>query len=556
MSDPGGFALQPVHEIGHHPRPSSAHAAGGARLDPRAGEARPVTRAVAAMPTILVVGIVHNLEGLREVGQLQRARWSGLTTSAARWGASLVLVGHSTADVDAASAIARLKDAPATGAIPVLHAATPEAGCPGCRADVCLPAGARPGQLARVAGVLLDLHETRALARAGRPQAGVPSTSERLESLGRLTGGIVHDFNNLLFVITGQIELARRALDPAHPAGARLVPALQAAERAAALTRQLLAFSRGSTPEPRLLDLNAVVIQLDRMLRRVIGEEIEIEVRLGKGLGRVRADRTQMEQLLLNLALNARDAMPGGGRLTIETCDVRIDEGDRFSSAPPGRHVLLAVADEGVGIDMETQKHIFEPFFTTKPEGVGSGIGLATVHGIVDQAGGAIHVESEPGAGTTFRVYLPCADDSAEAPAPTPDPAGPSGGSETVLVAEDSEPVREVTRELLASLGYSVLLAARGEEALSIARAHPGPIDLLLTDVVMPGLRGGSLADQVAATRPGIHVLFMSGHGEVEPAGSRAPGRADAVLRKPFDPDRLARAVRQSLDATGPRGVF
>jgi CheY-like chemotaxis protein len=256
-----------------------------------------------------------------------------------------------------------------------------------------------------------------------------------------------------------------------------------------------------------------------------------------------------MEQLLLNLALNARDAMPGGGHLTIETSDVQIDEGDPLSPAPAGRHVLLAVSDEGVGIDTETQKHIFEPFFTTKPLGVGSGIGLATVHGIVEQAGGSIRVESQPGVGTTFRVYLPCADEPAEAPAPAPDPAGPVGGSETVLVAEDSEPVREVAGAMLGGLGYTVLLASRGEEALAIARAHPGPIDLLLTDLVMPGLRGDSLAEQVAATRPGIRVLFMSGSDAAEPAGARrGPGCAEPVLRKPFDHDRLARAIRQSLD--------
>ena len=544
MSDPGGFALNPAQQLGHRPRRSSAGNSGEARPDLPADEARPAPRRDSAMPTILVVGIVDNLVGLRDVGHLDRARWGGLGTSAARRDAALVIVGRSSTGADPVEAISRLKERPATGTIPVLHSA-PEAGCPGCRAEVCLPAGARAGQLARVARVLLDLHHVT--ARVPRPLAACPSTSERLESLGRLTGGIVHDFNNLRFVITGQVELARRALDPGHPASARLVPALQAAERAAALTRQLLAFSRGSTPEPRLLDLNAVVAQLDRMLQRVIGEDVKIEIRAGRGLGRVWADHTQMEQLLLNLALNARDAMPGGGRLTIETQDVAADAGDPLSAPAPGRQVLLAVSDEGVGIDAETREHIFEPFFTTKPEGAGSGIGLATVHGIVEQARGSIRVDSEPGLGTTFRVYLPCAEEQAEALEPSPDPAGPSGGSETVLVAEDSDAVREVTGALVAALGYTVLLASRGEEALAIARIHPGPIHLLLTDVVMPGLRGGSLAEQLTRARPGTRVLFMSGRGE-QGAGTDGSAPTGAVLLKPFDQYRLARAIRVSLD--------
>jgi len=554
VSDPGSFALRPTRALGRRPRGPSARASGGVLPESKADD-MPVTGRAVATPTILVAGIVRDLAGLRQLGRLERARWSGLGPRAARRGAALVVVGGSSRGVDAVAAIAQLKERPGTAAIPVLHAAAPEGGCPGCHADVCLPAGARAGQLARVTGVLLDLYETKARERLVRPRSAHASTSERLESLGRLTGGIVHDFNNLLFVISGQIELARRALGPDHPAGARLAPALQAAERAAALTRQLLAFSRGSSPEPRLLDLNAVVAQLDGMVRRVIGDDVEIEIRAGRGLGRVRADRTQMEQLLLNLALNARDAMPGGGRLTIETRDIVVDDGDPFAPAPPGRHVLLAVSDEGVGIDAETRRHIFEPFFTTKPEGVGSGIGLATVHGIVEQAGGSIRVDSEPGVGTTFRVYLPCAEEAAVEAAPASGPAGIPGGRETVLVAEDSEAVRDVACELLAAIGYTVLAASRGEEALAIAQSHPGPIDLLLTDVVMPGLGGGSLAQQVRAARPEARVLFMSGCGE----GAKAAGRplAGPLLLKPFGQDRLARAVRECLegDESGRRGA-
>jgi CheY-like chemotaxis protein len=296
------------------------------------------------------------------------------------------------------------------------------------------------------------------------------------------------------------------------------------------------------------VDVNAVVAQLDRMLQRVIGDDVEIEVRAGPGLGQVRADLTQVEQLVLNLALNARDAMPGGGRVTIETRHVRVDAGDATSPAPPGRHVLLAVSDEGVGIDTETRKHIFEPFFTTKAEGAGSGIGLATVQAIVEQIGGTICVDSELGVGTTFRVYLPCAAEEAESPAGGTDPRGPVGGAETILVAEDCAPVREVTRELLAALGYTVLAASRGEEALAIARSHHGPIDLLLADVVMPGLRAGNLAERMAAIRPGIRVLFMSGYGDAVARRPGLRGRGYAVLRKPIDQGGLARAVREALD--------
>jgi signal transduction histidine kinase/ActR/RegA family two-component response regulator len=546
LSSSGTFALGPLRSRDHRSRRAGARASGDGLPETRR-DVPPNPRRAGAIPTILVAGVVRDLAGLRDAGRLARARWRSLEASASRRGADLVVVGGSSRGVDAVGAIARLKEGPGTEAIPVLHAAAPDASCPGCRADVCLPAGARAGQMARVAGVLLDLHHTRSRERVVRAGSGVVTTSERLESLGRLTGGIVHDFNNLLFVITGQIDLARRALGPDHPAGARLGPALQAVERAAALTRQLLAFSRGSSPEPRLLDLNTVVAQLDRMLRRVIGSGVEIEVRAGRGLGPVRADRTQMEQLVLNLALNARDAMPGGGRLTIETRDVVVDGGDAFAPAAPGRHVLLAVSDEGVGIDAETRRHIFEPFFTTKPEGAGSGIGLATVHGIVEQAGGSIRVDSEPGEGTTFRVYLPCAEEPLAEATPAPDPAGVRGGRETVLVAEDSEAAREVTREMLAAVGYTVLAASRGEEALAIARSHRGPIDLLLADVAMPGLHGRSLAEQVRLARPGTRVLFMSGGGE-QPSPADEPGLPGPLLPKPFGQDRLARAVREALD--------
>jgi CheY-like chemotaxis protein len=331
-------------------------------------------------------------------------------------------------------------------------------------------------------------------------------------------------------------------LGATHPVTARLAPVLQAAESAAALNRQLLAFGRRSAARARLVDMNAVVAQLEPLLRRLIGDDVVMEIRPGAGIERVRADLAQMEQLLLNLALNARDAMPGGGRLTIETRDVEI-AGGSAPPAPPGRYVMLAVSDEGVGIDAETLQRIFEPFFTTKPEGEGSGLGLATVHDVVHEAGGSIRVDSEPGLGTTFRIYLPCAAEAAEPQTVRAGLPEPPGGTETVLVAEDSEPVRELTRELLAALGYQVLTASRAEEALAIVRSVPGPIDLLLTDVVMPGTGGGSLAEQFVAARPQARVLFMSGYGE-----GIEPRPAAPVLAKPFDQEQLARAVRGALD--------
>ena len=366
-------------------------------------------------PTIVIAGVVHHLEGLQGLGHLQRARWSLVGPHAARRPADLVVVGRPLPGIDAVAVIAGLKDDPATGGIAVLHAPS-DAGCQECRADVCLSGGWSPGQLARVSRVLIELGRARArVEAAGRVERHPAPRAERMEALGRLTGGIVHDFNNILFVITGQVELARRLLSPDHPAFARLAPVLHAAERAAALNRQLLAFGRGSPADPRPVDLNAVVAQLDHMLQRLIGEGFRVEIRAGRGLGRVRADVTDMEQLLLNLALNARDAMPRGGRLIIETRDVEI-AGGTDPPAPPGHYVMVAVCDEGVGMDEETRKRIFEPFFTTKPEGAGSGLGLATVHRIVERHGGRIRVDSAPGRGTTFQVYLPCLDESAGAP--------------------------------------------------------------------------------------------------------------------------------------------
>jgi PAS domain S-box-containing protein len=380
--------------------------------------------------------------------------------------------------------------------------------------------------------------------------------SQKLEAIGRLAGGVAHDFNNILGVITGYGELMRLQIEAKHPARPRLEQILKAAERAAGLTRQLLAFSRKEVTQPRILDLSVLVAELDKMLRRVIGEDVELEVRQAPDLGAVKADPTQLEQVILNLVVNARHAMPKGGHLTIETANADLDEA-YASSHPPahaGRYVMLAVSDTGIGMDAETQGRIFEPFFTTKPPGEGTGLGLATVYGVVKQSGGYIWVYSEPGRGTTFKVYLPRVEaqpealDASTAPAPVP------RGRETVLLVEDTESLREMICEALEEKGYSLLPASHGEEALALAREHKGPIPLLLTDLVMPKLGGVDLARQLASLRPEIRVLYMSGYTDGAIARQGVLREGSALLEKPFTTDRLARAVREVLDAPIRRG--
>ncbi|MGE0456117.1 MAG: PAS domain S-box protein [Vicinamibacteria bacterium] len=374
--------------------------------------------------------------------------------------------------------------------------------------------------------------------------------SQKIEAIGQLAGGVAHDFNNILGVITGYGELAQRQLAAGHPARARVDEIVKAAARAADLTHQLLAFSRRQIMQPRALDLNGLIAGSQAMLGRLLGEHLELVVRLGSELGTVMADPGQIEQVVLNLALNARDAMPKGGSLTLETSNVELDEAYAAAHAPAvrGRYVMLAVSDTGIGMDPETQQRIFEPFFTTKPEGQGTGLGLATVYGIVKQSGGFIWVYSEPGRGTTFKVYLPRLDQPAQHAAA----AGPTGeaprGVETILLVEDTETLREVIREILEERGYTLLLALDGEEALALARAHDGPIDLLLTDVVMPKLGGRDLALRLSETRPAMRVLYMSGYTDGAISQHGILGEGLALLEKPFSADRLARAVREALD--------
>lgn len=374
--------------------------------------------------------------------------------------------------------------------------------------------------------------------------------SQKVEAVGRLAGGIAHDFNNMIAVILGYGEMAQAELGPSHPVRARVDEMIQAAARAADLTRQLLTFSRKQVIEPRAVDLNGIVADARKMLGRLIGEDVDVVVRTTPGLGTVMADPGQIVQIILNLAVNARDAMPEGGTLTIETGNVEFDEDLAAAHPPaaPGRYVLLAVSDTGIGMDEETKSRIFEPFFTTKAQGEGTGLGLATVYGIVKQSEGFIWVYSEKGRGTTFKVYLPRVDRKATASGVSVAPGETPRGDETILVAEDSEPLREMVRQTLEGLGYTVLLASSGEEALALALAHEGPIPLLLTDVVMPRMGGGELGRQLPAVRPETRVLYMSGYtdGVISQHGILKEGVR--LLQKPFTSRTLAQAVRELLD--------
>ena len=372
--------------------------------------------------------------------------------------------------------------------------------------------------------------------------------SQKLESVGRLAGGVAHDFNNLVNVILGYGALALRGLAPGDTVRSRIDQMLEAAGRAGALTRQLLAFSRQQVMQPRLLDLGVVVRDMGRMLQRVLGENLELVTLCPEGVGAVSADPTQVEQVVMNLVVNARDAMPQGGRLTIETAnaDVRRHLRRGAPAGAPGRFVMLAVTDTGTGMDAETQRRLFEPFFTTKPPGQGTGLGLPTVYGIVKQMGGYVWVYSELGEGTCFKVYLPRAEDAA--PVAPPAKAEPvSGGSETILVAEDSESLRVLIQEVLSEEGYQVLTAGEGEEALAMIAARAGSIDLLLTDMVMPKLGGADLVQRLRRLHPGLRAVYMSGF--TNDAIARGLLEADAVLlEKPFTSEALSRAVRQALD--------
>jgi len=375
--------------------------------------------------------------------------------------------------------------------------------------------------------------------------------SQKMEAIGRLAGGVAHDFNNILTAIGGYTDLLMADLPPDDHRRHDVEEIYHAAQRAAGLTQQLLAFSRRQVLQPKVISINSLVPDIEKMLRRLIGEDILFATVLQPQLGNVRADPGQLEQVIVNLAVNARDAMPDGGRLTLETRNVELDAeyATDHPTVRPGRYVMLAVTDSGVGMDEETKSRIFEPFFTTKVRGKGTGLGLATVYGIVQQTGGHIWPYSEPGRGTTMRVYLPRVDapaDPIEHPSDTP--LETLRGSETILVVEDEAPVRAVTRQLLQRNGYTVLEAPDGATALTMVDGEAGGhIDLLLTDVIMPGMSGRELAEKLKASRPNLHVLFMSGYTDdaVVRHGMLEPGLA--YLEKPFRPQTLLKKVRSVL---------
>ena len=379
--------------------------------------------------------------------------------------------------------------------------------------------------------------------------------AQKMESVGRLAGGVAHDFNNLLTVMLSNATLAKDGLPEGDPARDDLTEVEEAAKRAAVLTRQLLAFARRQVAEPRALDLNAVTLAMDKMLRRLIGEDVELVTLLAEGLGTVWADPGHIEQVLVNLAVNARDAMPDGGKLTIETSNVALDAeyATHHMGMTPGEYVLLAVSDTGHGMTPQVLEHVFEPFFTTKERAKGTGLGLSTCYGIVKQSGGWIWVYSEPGQGTTFKIYLPRIQAQAEAFTPTV-PAPLRGGSETILMVEDDDKVREVALRTLRERGYIVLEAANGWEALRAAEDKNAAIALLLTDIVMPHMGGRELVERLRTLRPEIKVLYTSGYAEQAIVHQGTLDRGVAFLPKPFDSTSLARKVREVLDAPPPGG--
>jgi two-component system cell cycle sensor histidine kinase/response regulator CckA len=376
--------------------------------------------------------------------------------------------------------------------------------------------------------------------------------SQKMEAVGRLSGGIAHDFNNLLGVIIGYAEFLQERLDATNPLRASADEILMAGKRAASLTRQLLAFSRQQVLDPKVLDMNSVVPDMEKLLRRLIGEDIELNTALVPDLGKVKADQGQLEQVIMNLAVNARDAMPGGGRLLLKVENTIMDE--EFVRRYPypvqlGPYVLLTVTDTGCGMDAETKARAFEPFFTTKEKGKGTGLGLSTVYGVVKQSGGYIDIDSAPGVGTTFKIYLPRVHEPLHREKQPSKPAVMKNGNETILVAEDETSLRTLTSTTLELSGYTVLQARDGLDALEVSRKHTGTIDLLLTDMVMPGMGGRVLAEELGRQRRDIKIVYMSGYTG-QAVGSQGPVEPGSFyLHKPFTREVLTRKIREALES-------
>jgi len=376
--------------------------------------------------------------------------------------------------------------------------------------------------------------------------------AQKMEAIGRLAGGVAHDFNNLLTAIIGYSDLIGERLDPSEPTARDISEIRKAADRAASLTRQLLAFSRKQLLSPSVINLNDTTSGLLQMLPRVIGDHIRTTANLSDNLAPVKADVSQMEQVFINLVLNARDAMPMGGLLSIETANVVLDDellANESLTVPPGQYVMLAIGDTGTGMDAATRERAFEPFFTTKPKGKGTGLGLATVYGIIDQSEGAIYLDTAPGHGTTVRIYLPATDTVPETSKVETAPRSPDRGTETLLLVEDNEAVRSLAARALQRRGYKVFEARSGEEALKLTETAGVRPDLLITDVIMPGLSGPSLAGLLLHRQPRLRVLYVSGYTDDANADRGAFLGQAPLLQKPFTPSTLAERIRAILDA-------
>jgi nitrogen-specific signal transduction histidine kinase/ActR/RegA family two-component response regulator len=393
-------------------------------------------------------------------------------------------------------------------------------------------------------GIAQDITERRRLEQQLRQ-------AQKMEAVGQLAGGVAHDFNNLLMVIMGYAGDLAEHLGSNDPLRGKAEEIGKAGQRAASLTRQLLAFSRQQVLEPKVLNLNSVVEDVRKMLGRLINEDIELITALDPELGRAKADQGQIEQVIVNLAVNARDAMPLGGTLTIKTANVKVNETFARQHLPmsPGSFIGLTVTDTGIGMDAETQSHVFEPFFTTKERGKGTGLGLATVYGVVKQSGGFIWVSSELGKGTTFEIFFPRVSESAKAIVQDTGTSGTWTGTETILLVEDDEALRNMVLNSLSEAGYMVLAAANGAEALRITRERSGNIDLLLTDVVMPGMSGTRAADSIVALCPDVKVIYMSGYSDFAAGHDEILKEGRRFLQKPYKLQDLARAVREALDS-------
>jgi PAS domain S-box-containing protein len=378
--------------------------------------------------------------------------------------------------------------------------------------------------------------------------------AQKMEAVGRLAGGVAHDFNNMLTVIAGYNCMILDDLSPLDPLRGCAEEVLKAADRAAALTRQLLAFSRRQVMQPCVMNINTAVVHTEKMLRRLIGEDVELVLSLREDAGNIKADPNHIEQAIVNLALNARDAMPEGGRITVETANAHLDEtyARTHLGVKPGEFVMVAVSDTGHGMDAETRRRLFEPFFTTKEKGKGTGLGLATVYGVVKQLGGDIWVYSEPGQGTTFKLYFPRVTENASLPAASPVEADRAPSTEAILVVEDEQAVRDLTVKILRKLGHTVLAAANGTEAIEIATSHSGPIALLLTDVVMPNMSGRQVAEHLLKLRPELKVLYLSGYTDNTVVHHGVLEDGVEFLPKPFSREALARKIRDVLGTAPP----